>query len=111
VQQSCSYIDVLLVTWLAKRDGDSRCWPCASWSVTEALYIQILYLPRIQNPLLVDEFIEPLAEQVIDKDSDIIGAVIAIHRHNGNKDKEEVEEELEELLLLLANIIKALIIL
>jgi len=35
VQQSCGYIDVLLVTWLAKREGDSRCWPCASWSVTD----------------------------------------------------------------------------
>jgi hypothetical protein len=33
-EQSCSYIDVLLVTWLAKREGDSRRWPCASWSVT-----------------------------------------------------------------------------
>jgi hypothetical protein len=37
VQQSCGYIDVLLVTWLAKREGDSRCWPCASWSVTLSL--------------------------------------------------------------------------
>jgi hypothetical protein len=34
VQQGCSYIDVLSVTWLAKREGDSRCWHCAGWSVT-----------------------------------------------------------------------------
>jgi hypothetical protein len=35
VQQSCGYIDVLSVTWLAKRESGGRCWPCASWSVTQ----------------------------------------------------------------------------
>jgi hypothetical protein len=59
--------------------------------------------------LPVDEFIEPLTEQVIDKHSDIIKAVIAIYRHNENEDKKEVERELEELLPSLANAINALI--
>jgi hypothetical protein len=58
--------------------------------------------------LLVDEFIEPLAEQVIDKDSDIIETIVAIYRHNKNEDKEEVERKLEELLPLLADVIEAL---
>jgi hypothetical protein len=43
VQQSCSYIDVLSVTWLAKREGDSRCWHCASWPVTDITELLILY--------------------------------------------------------------------
>ncbi len=75
----------------------------------EALYVQISALPRIQDPLLVDEFIELLVEQVVNKDSDIIDIIVVIYRHDENKDKEEVEGELEEPLLLLANVIKALI--
>ena len=38
-------------------------------------------------------------------------AIIAIYRHDENKDKEEIEGELEEPLLLLTNVIKALIML
>ena len=74
----------------------------------EALYVQISALPRIQDPLSVDEFIEPLVEQVIDEDSDIIEVIVAIYGHDENKDKEEVEGELEEPLPLLADVIKAL---
>jgi hypothetical protein len=59
--------------------------------------------------LLVDEFIEPLAKQVIDKDSDIMEVIVAIYRYDKNEDEKEVERELEESLLLLANAIKALI--
>jgi hypothetical protein len=57
--------------------------------------------------LPVDEFIEPLAEQVIDNDSDIMEAIVAIYRHNENEDEEEVERELEESLPLLADAIEA----
>ena len=74
----------------------------------EALRVQISALPRIQDPLSVDEFIEPLAKRVVDEDSNIIEAIVAIYRRNKNKDKEEVEGELEEPLPLLTNIIKAL---
>ena len=59
--------------------------------------------------MLVDEFIEPLAKQVIDKDSDIMEVIVAIYRYDKNEDEKEVERELEESLLLLANAIKALI--
>ena len=75
----------------------------------EALYIQISYLPGFQDPLLVDEFIEPLAEQVVDEDSDIMEAIVAIYGHDENEDKEEVEGEPEEPLPLLADAIEALI--
>jgi hypothetical protein len=44
VQQSCGYIDVLSVTWLAKRESGGRCWPCASWSVTLLLLLQLCKL-------------------------------------------------------------------
>ncbi len=74
----------------------------------EALRVQILALPRIQDLLSVDEFIEPLAEQVVDEDSDIIEAIVAIYGRDENEDKEEVEGELEEPLLLLTDVIKAL---
>src|SRR6266487_4917638 len=74
----------------------------------EALRVQISALPGIQDPLSVDEFIEPLAEQVIDKDSDIIEAIVAIYGHDKNEDEEEVEGELEEPLPLLADTIEAL---
>ncbi len=74
----------------------------------EALRVQISALPGIQDPLLVDEFIEPLVEQVVDEDSDIIEVIVAIYRHDENKDEEEVEGELEEPLPLLADVIKAL---
>jgi hypothetical protein len=58
--------------------------------------------------LSVDEFIEPLAEQVIDEDIDIIEAIVAIYRHDENEDEEEVEAELEEPLPLLTDAIEAL---
>ncbi len=74
----------------------------------EALYIQISALPGIQDPLSVDEFIEPLVDQVVDEDSDIIEAIVAIYRRDENEDKEEVEGELEEPLLLLTDTIEAL---
>jgi hypothetical protein len=75
----------------------------------EALRVQISHLPGIQDPLLVDEFIELLVEQVVDEDSDIIEAIVAIYGYNENEDEEEVEGEPEEPLPLLTNIIKALI--
>ena len=74
----------------------------------EALRVQILALPGIQDPLSVDEFIELLAERVVDEDSDIIEAIVAIYGRDENEDKEEVEGELEEPLPLLADTIKAL---
>src|SRR6266536_104592 len=74
----------------------------------EALRVHIAVLPRIQDPLSVDEFIEPLAEQVVDEDSDIIEAIVAIYGHDENEDEEEVEGELEEPLPLLADAIEAL---
>jgi hypothetical protein len=52
-QQSCSYIDVLSVTWLAKRGADSQCWACAGWSVTKVrikIYLAINY-PKRENKL------------------------------------------------------------
>ena len=52
-----------------------------------------------------------MAEQVIDKDSDIIEAIVTIYRYDKNKDEEEVEGEPEEPLSLLSDIIEALIIL
>ena len=59
--------------------------------------------------MLVDEFIEPLAKQVIDEDSDIMEAIVAIYGHDENEDEEEVEGgELEEALPLLADAIEAL---
>ena len=74
----------------------------------EALHVQILALLRIQDPLSVDKFIELLVEQVVNKDSNIIEAIVAIYKRNKNKDKEEVKGELEEPLLLLADAIEAL---
>ncbi len=74
----------------------------------EALHVQISALPGIQDPLSVDEFIEPLAEQVVDEDSDIIETIIAIYGHDENKDEEEVEGELEEPPPLLTDAIEAL---
>ncbi len=74
----------------------------------EALHVQISALPGIQDLLLVDEFIEPLAEQVVDEDSNIIEAIVAIYGRDENEDKEEVEGELEEPLPLLADVIEAL---
>jgi hypothetical protein len=74
----------------------------------EALRIQISYLPGFQDPLPVDEFIEPLAEQVIDEDSDIMEAIVAIYGHDENEDEEEVEGEPKEPLPLLADAIEAL---
>ena len=74
----------------------------------EALRVQISALPGIQEPLSVDKFIEPLAEQVVDKDSDIMEVIVAIYGRDENKDKEEVEGELEEPPPLLADTIKAL---
>ena len=56
----------------------------------------------------VDEFIEPLAEQVVDEDSDIMEAIVAIYGHDENEDEEEVEGEPEEPLPLLADAIEAL---
>ena len=73
----------------------------------EALRVQISHLSGIQDPLLVDEFIEPLAEQVIDEDSDIMEAIVAIYGHNENEDEKEVGEP-DESLPLLADAIKAL---
>jgi hypothetical protein len=58
--------------------------------------------------LPVDEFIELLVEQVVDEDSDIIEAIVAIYRHDKNEDEEEVEGEPEEPLPLLADVIEAL---
>jgi hypothetical protein len=74
----------------------------------EALRVQISHLPGIQDPLPVDEFIEPLAEQVVDEDSDIMEAIVAIYGHDENEDEEEVEGEPEEPLPLLADAIEAL---
>jgi hypothetical protein len=71
VQQSCSYIDVLLVTWLAKREGDSRCWPCASWSPTECRFNTALFKYSLSNWLnnrkeyLFIEFTNSLVHSVI----------------------------------------------
>jgi hypothetical protein len=45
----------------------------------EDLGLQISLLPGIEDPLSVDKFIEPLAEQVIDEDIDIIEAIVAIY--------------------------------
>ena len=75
----------------------------------EALYVQISALPGIQDPLSVDEFIEPLVERVVNDDSDIIEAIVAIYRRDKNEDKEEVKGELEEPPPLLADAIEALI--
>ena len=75
----------------------------------EALRVQISAIPRIQDPLLVDKYIELLAEEVVDEDSDIIEAIVAIYRCDKNEDEEEVEGELEEPPPLLANAIEALI--
>jgi hypothetical protein len=58
--------------------------------------------------LPVDKFIEPLAEQVIDENSDIIEAIMAIYRYDENEDEEDIEGEPEESLPLLADAIKAL---
>ena len=74
----------------------------------EALRVQISYLPGIQDPLPVDEFIELLAEQVVDEDSDIMEVIVAIYGHNKNEDEEEVEGEPEEPLPLLTDAIEAL---
>ena len=74
----------------------------------EALRVQILHLSRIQDPLPVDEFIEPLAEQVTDEDSDIMEAIVAIYGHDENEDEEELEGEPEESLPLLTDAIEAL---
>ena len=74
----------------------------------EALRVQISALPGIQEPLSVDKFIEPLAEQVINEDSDIIEAIMAIYGRDENEDKEEAEGELEEPPPLLADAIEAL---
>ena len=74
----------------------------------EALYIWISALPQIQDPLSMDKFIELLVERVVDKDSDIIEAIIAIYRYNENEDEEEIKGELEEPLLLLTDAIEAL---
>ena len=74
----------------------------------EDLRLQISLLPGIEDPLSVDEFIEPLAEQVIDEDIDIMEAIVAIYGHDENEDEEEVEGELEEPLPLLTDAIEAL---
>ena len=74
----------------------------------EALRVQILAVPGIQDPLSVDEFIEPLAEEVVDEDSDIIEAIVAIYGRDENEDEEEVEGEPEEPPPLLADAIEAL---
>ena len=37
----------------------------------EVLHIQILAFPNIQDSLSVNQFMEPLAEQIIDEDNDI----------------------------------------
>ena len=60
----------------------------------EALRVWISALPRIQDPLSLDEFIEPLAERVVDKDSDIMEAIVAIYGRDENEDEEEIEGEL-----------------
>ena len=74
----------------------------------DPLRVQILAVPGIQDPLSVDEFIEPLAEEVVDEDSDIIEAIVAIYGRDENKDEEEVEGEPEEPPPLLADAIEAL---
>jgi hypothetical protein len=74
----------------------------------EALRVQISALPGIQDPLSVDEFIEPLAERVVDEDSDIMEAIVAIYGRDENENEEEVEGELEEPPPLLADAIEAL---
>ena len=71
----------------------------------EALRVQISAIPGIQDPLSVDEFIEPLAEEVVDEDSDIIEA---IYGRDENEDEEEVEGEPEEPPPLLSDAIEAL---
>ena len=57
----------------------------------EALRVQILALPGIQDPLSVDEFIEPLVERLVDEDSDIMEVIMTIYGRDENEDKEEVE--------------------
>ena len=76
-------------------------------SEREALRIQISALPT-QDFLSVDEFIEPLEEQVVDEDSDIMEAIVAIYGQDENADEEEVEGELEEPLPSLADALKLL---
>jgi hypothetical protein len=73
----------------------------------EALRVQISALPS-QDLLSVDEFIELPAEQVVDEDSDIMEAIVAIYGRDENEDVEEVEGELEESLPSLADAIEAL---
>ena len=63
----------------------------------EALQAQIAEVPGVQDPLPIEEFINPAVEEIMDKDEDIIEAIIETYSRDQEEDaEEEGGEESEE---------------
>ena len=63
--------------------------------VRDQLRAQIISIPNLLNPLTIEEFIEPLDEQIIDSEGDILNTVIESYSQDledkDNSDEEEID--------------------
>jgi hypothetical protein len=75
----------------------------------EALQAQIAEIPGVQDPLPIEEFINPAVEEIMDKDEDITEAIIETYSRDQEEDaEEEGGEESEEPPVQLPEAIQAL---
>ena len=75
----------------------------------ETLRAQIAEIPGVQDPLPIEEFINPAVEEIMDKDEDITEAIIETYSRDEDDDvEEEGGEESEEPPVQLSEAIQAL---